>query len=40
MEIDKIFDNLESRISKSPDVEFEIIENIKMSGIVRYAKLK
>jgi hypothetical protein len=40
--IDKLkftFDNIEARIASNPIVEFEIIENQKMSGVSRYGKL-
>jgi len=33
------FDNVEARIAKNPIVEFVIVENQKMSGVVKYAKL-
>lgn len=40
IELDNIFDNIEARISSHPDVEFEIVENQKLDGVVKYAKLK
>ncbi len=39
-ELEERFDNLEARIAAQPDVEFEIVEKQKLSGIVKYAKLK
>ena len=33
------FDNIEARIAAYPEVKFQIVENEKMSGVVRYAKL-
>jgi len=40
LELDRTFDNLESRINVNPEVEFDIVEHQKLSGIVKYAKLK
>jgi len=40
IDLDNVFDNVEARIAASPNVEFEIVENQKMSGVVKYAKLK
>jgi hypothetical protein len=39
-ELEQRFDNLESRIAANPNVEFEIVEEWKISGMVKYAKLK
>jgi len=39
LELERNFDNLDSRIDVNPEVEFFIVENKKMSGIVKYAKL-
>ena len=39
-ELEERFDNLEARIAANPIVEFEIVMAHKMSGIIRYAKLK
>jgi len=36
----KVFDNIEARIKCYPEVEFEIVTQQKISGIVTYAKLK
>lgn len=33
------FDNIEARIATNPEVEFEIVENQKISGVARYGKL-
>ena len=33
------FDNIEARIAERPEVEFEIVENQKLDGVSRYAKL-
>ena len=33
------FDNIEARIAANPEVEFEIVENQKLDGVSRYAKL-
>ena len=35
-----VFDNMEERIKSDPDVEFEIVEVQKLTGIAKYAKLK
>ena len=40
LDYERRFDNLQSRISFSPIVKFKIIEYQKLSGIVKYAKLK
>lgn len=40
LELKGIFDNIDARILADPEVEFEIVENHKMSGVVKYAKLK
>jgi hypothetical protein len=40
LELDRMFDNLEARINVNPEVEFDIVEHQKLSGIVKYAKLK
>ncbi len=40
LELDRMFDNLEARIKVNPEVEFDIVEHQKLSGIVKYAKLK
>ena len=40
LEYERRFDNLESRISFSPQVQFKIVEHEKLSGIIKYAKLK
>jgi len=39
LELDRMFDNLEARINVNPEVEFDIVEYQKLSGIVKYAKL-
>lgn len=39
LKLSEIFDSIESRIYSDPIVEFEIIENKKMDGVVKYAKL-
>ena len=39
IELDRVFDNLSARIEASPEVEFYIIQNQKLSGTVTYAKL-
>jgi hypothetical protein len=37
---EKIFDNIEARISAYPYIEFEIVENVKMDYcVVKYAKI-
>lgn len=33
------FDNIEARIANDPIVEFIIVENQKLTGVSRYAKL-
>ena len=33
------FDDLEAQIASNPEVEFEIVENQKLTGVSRYAKL-
>jgi len=38
--LSQLFDNVESRIFNSPIVDYEIVENHKMSDIVTYAKIK
>jgi hypothetical protein len=38
-ELEFTFDNIEARIATNPEVEFEIVENQKMSGVSRYGKL-
>ena len=40
IELDRIFDNLSARVEADPSVEFELVENKKLSGTVTYAKLK
>ena len=40
LEYERKFDSLESRISFSPKVQFKIIEHEKLSGTIKYAKLK
>jgi hypothetical protein len=39
-EWNQIFDSIEGRINSIPEVEFDIIEHQKLSGIVKYAKLR
>lgn len=39
LEDSKVFDNIEARILANPQVEFDIVENNKMSGVAKYAKL-
>lgn len=39
IDLSKRFDNIEARIATDPMVEFEIVENQKMDGVVKYAKL-
>lgn len=39
LEWEKVFDNIEARISAHPDVEFEMVEHQKMDGVTEYAKL-
>jgi hypothetical protein len=39
-ELEQRFDFLEGRIAANPNVEFEIVEEWKISGMVKYAKLK
>ena len=39
LDLEKVFDNVEARISAHPDIEFEIVEHQKMDGVVKYAKL-
>jgi hypothetical protein len=39
-EWNQIFDSIEGRIHSIPEVEFDIIEHQKLSGIVKYAKLR
>jgi len=39
-ELEQRFDFIEGRIAAQPEVEFEIVMAQKMSGIIRYAKLK
>jgi len=39
LDLEKVFDNIEARISAHPDIEFEIVEHQKMDGVVKYAKL-
>jgi hypothetical protein len=33
------FDNIEAMIAANPEVEFEIVENQKLTGVSRYGKL-
>lgn len=40
LEQENVFDNIEARILSYPDVEFEIVQIKKMSGVATYAKLK
>ena len=40
VELDRIFDNLEARIASQPNVEFEIVNHQKLTGSIKYAKLK
>jgi len=39
LELEERFDFIESRIAASPLVEYELITQQKMSGLVAYAKL-
>lgn len=39
LEWEKVFDNIEARISAHPDVEFNLFTVKKMDGSVTYAKL-
>jgi hypothetical protein len=39
IELDRVFDNLSARIAASPEVEFHLVQNQKLSGTVTYAKL-
>lgn len=39
LELSERFDNIEARILSNPEVQFEIVENQKISGIAKYAKL-
>jgi hypothetical protein len=39
-ELEQRFDFIEGRIAAQPIVEFELVEEWKMSGTVKYAKLK
>ncbi len=39
LELDRIFDNLEARISQKPEVQFNIVNHSKLTGIATYAKL-
>jgi hypothetical protein len=39
LELDRVFDCLESRIAASPEVKFEIVEHQKLDGVATYAKL-
>lgn len=39
LELDRIFDNLEARISQNSEVQFELINHNKLTGIATYAKL-
>lgn len=39
LDLEKVFDNIETRISAHPDVEFEIVEHQKMDSAAEYAKL-
>lgn len=38
IDLERIFDNVEARIAAS-DINFEIVENKKLDGVVKYAKL-
>ena len=40
LELDRTFDNIEARINVNPEVEFDIVEHQKLSGIIKYARLK
>ena len=40
LELDRMVDNIEARVNINPEVEFGIVEHQKLSGIVKYAKLK
>lgn len=40
IEQEKMFDNMIGRIKASPEVEFKIVEHQKLTGVVKYAKLK
>ena len=37
---EKNFDDMESRIAFSPQVQFKIVEHEKLTGTIKYAKLK
>jgi hypothetical protein len=39
LELDRIFDNLEARISQNSEVQFSIVNHNKLTGIATYAKL-
>lgn len=38
-ELEFTFDNIEARIAANPIVEFEIVENQKLTGVSKYGKL-
>lgn len=38
IDLEKVFDNVEARVSNFI-IEFNIVENKKMDGVVKYAKL-
>ena len=40
LDYDSKFDNLNSRISFSSQVQFKVVEHEKLTGTVKYAKLK
>ena len=40
LEYERKFDGSESRISFSPQVQFKIVEHEKLTGTIKYAKLK
>ena len=40
LELDRMVDNIEARVNINPQVEFDIVEHQKLSGVVKYAKLK
>lgn len=39
IDLERIVDNIGARIAASSTIEFEIVENQKMDGVVKYAKL-
>lgn len=39
-EMKNMFDDMEGRIKADPEVEFDVVEHQKLTGVAKYAKLR